>query len=184
MKGTNTDGEAALKSILKNIKNFKNKAVIVLGLGGVSKAVCAYISKSLPDGAELIVSCRSEDITQEELDILGISKIINIKNTKEYLKDIAVLINCTSVGWNDQEDSSPLAIDELSLLPKEAFIYDVIYQPLETKFLRFANALGIKNENGLEMNLEQALLAFKYALPELIINNKDNSRLLNAMKNA
>ena len=60
----------------------------------------------------------------------------------------------------------------------------MIYQPLETKFLSFANELGIKNSNGLEMNLEQALLAFKYALPELIVNNEDNTRLLNAMKNA
>ena len=184
LKGTNTDGEAALKCILKNINAFKNYDVLVLGFGGVSKAVCAYVSKSLANQAKLIVGCRKENISQKEMTILGISKIINIQNTKDYLKGIKVLINCTSVGWNEQSEFSPISKDELSLLAKDAFIFDVIYQPLETKFLSFANELGIKNSNGLEMNLEQALLAFKYALPELIINNKDNIRLLNAMKNA
>ena len=184
LKGTNTDGEAALKCILKNINAFKNYDVLVLGFGGVSKAVCAYVSKSLANQAKLIVGCRKENISQKEMTILGISKIINIQNTKDYLEGIKVLINCTSVGWNEQSEFSPISKDELSLLAKDAFIFDVIYQPLETKFLSFANELGIKNSNGLEMNLEQALLAFKYALPELITNNKDNIRLLNAMKNA
>ena len=184
LKGTNTDGEAALKCILKNTNDLKNNNVLVLGFGGVSKAVCAYVSKYLAKGSKLIVSCRQDNIPQKEMKNLGISKIINIQNTKYYLEGIKVLINCTSIGWNEQSGSSPILKDELTFLAKDAFIFDVIYQPLETKFLSFANSLGIKNSNGLEMNLEQALLAFKYAFPKLIINDEDDIRLLNAMKNA
>ena len=118
------------------------------------------------------------------MDILGISQVIDIKNIKDFLKGTKVLINCTSIGWNDQIENSPVSIDDLSLLCKDAFIYDVIYQPLKTKFLNLADSLGIENSNGLEMNLEQALLAFKYALPELITNDEDHNRLLKAMKKA
>ena len=52
------------------------------------------------------------------------------------------------------------------MLPNSSTVYDVVYQPQQTKFLRFAQSYGLKNLGGLQMNLEQAVIACHKALKE------------------
>ena len=49
-------------------------------------------------------------------------------------------------------------------MKKSAIVFDIIYQPLKTKLLEIADNSGIATLNGLEMNLEQAVLAYQYAI--------------------
>ena len=51
-------------------------------------------------------------------------------------------------------------------LTKNVNIFDVIYQPLETKLILLSRKCGLNHMNGLKMNLEQAVLAFIHANPE------------------
>ena len=184
LKGTNTDGEAALKCIINKIGSIKNKNIMILGSGGVAKAVCGYISFNLSQKSNLYLVSRSENINKTQKEQLRITELLSFNNFQDYLCKTDILINCTTVGWNDQINESPINSKELTLLSKDAFVYDVIYQPLKTKLLNLADLQDIKFENGLEMNLEQAILAFKYVMPELIKSEKENVRLTRAMKNA
>ena len=56
-------------------------------------------------------------------------------------------------------------------LKKQAIVYDIIYNPTQTLLLKLAEKNGFKTINGSEMNLLQAVLAFKYA-----IKNKENNK--------
>ena len=51
---------------------------------------------------------------------------------------------------------------------KDVIVYDIIYQPNYTLLLNFSKELGLKTLNGLEMNFEQAVLAYNYAVPGVI----------------
>ena len=57
--GTNTDGEASIISLSKNGFSFDKKKILILGNGGVAKAVIAYVSSAIGKNGELIVSRRS-----------------------------------------------------------------------------------------------------------------------------
>ena len=184
LRGTNTDGEAALKCIINKVGPIDNKNILILGSGGVAKAVCGYISSNISEKSNLFLVSRSNNFKKLEKERLNITEILSFKNFQKYLHQTDIVINCTSVGWNDQINDSPIDLKELSLLPKNAFVYDVIYQPLKTKLLNLASSIDIDNENGLSMNLEQAILAFKYVMPDLIRDEKDNIELTAAMQNA
>jgi len=56
----------------------------------------------------------------------------------------------------------PLSENQISSLKSSVVIFDIVYQPLKTKFLQIAERHGLSIFNGLEMNMEQAVLAYKY----------------------
>ena len=86
-------------------------------------------------------------------------KFYNWSQIEQKLEKIDALINCTSIGF--KENKSPIEASQFSLLKNCKIIFDVIYQPKKTKLLSLAKKNKIFALNGLEMNLEQAVLAFK-----------------------
>ena len=68
----------------------------------------------------------------------------------------------------------------LAVLPATAAVYDVIYQPRETRLLAAARARGLSARDGLGMNLEQAVIAFDKTNPGLL----QRSRLRQVMADA
>ena len=184
LRGTNTDGEAALKCIINKVGSLENKNIMILGSGGVAKAVCGYISSKISKDSYLFLVARKNNFNKLQKEQFNITEILSFNNFQKYLHQTDIVINCTSVGWNDQINYSPIDLKGLSLLPKNAFVYDVIYQPSKTKLLNLASSIDIANENGLKMNLEQAILAFNYVMPDLIKGEKENILLTKAMQNA
>ena len=77
----------------------------------------------------------------------------------------------------------PISIDNLKLLKKDSLVFDVIYQPLETLLIKNAKSIGLQTMNGLEMNKEQAVLAFQYASKQLVNTDKKLRLLREAMSN-
>lgn len=177
--GTNTDGEASIISLSKNGFSFDKKKILILGNGGVAKAVIAYVSSAIGKNGELIVSRRSPNDHESFRD-----KNTNYVNWKDFsfgIYNFDLVINCTSIGFGVKEDYSPLELDEIKALNPKVLIYDVIYQPNPTKLLKTASNYGLKVLSGLEMNLEQAVLAFDYVnnfIPEI-----SNSRTRSFMTN-
>ena len=68
------------------------------------------------------------------------------------------------MGFGDQEMESPLSKEQIANLKKSTIVFDIIYQPLKTKLLEITDNSGLATLNGLEMNLEQAVLAYQYAV--------------------
>lgn len=149
-KGYNTDYFGFGNMLYRNEVQVKNKKSIILGSGGASKAVCQYM------------------IDNEAKDITMVSR--NIENVKKQYKDLRIIsyeeayklknydliINCTPVGMYPNMKESPVKSDMFNSL--ETAI-DLIYNPLETLFLKEAREKGLKTINGLYMLIGQALKA-------------------------
>jgi shikimate dehydrogenase len=157
LHGTNTDGEASLVTFKDKFGSLENKSVMVLGVGGAGKAVASYFSSN---SKSTIIISRSEEGKY-------FSRKINAKWAKweqidDFISAVDVVVNCTSVGFSDQQIDSPLSNIQVGKIKKGAIVFDIIYQPLNTKLLQYAKDVGISAINGLKMNLEQAVLAYAY----------------------
>jgi shikimate dehydrogenase len=71
----------------------------------------------------------------------------------------ALIVNTTPLGMTPHTDQSPWP-DDLPL-PPDAFVYDLVYNPRETKLMRQALAAGGRVANGLGMLVQQGALAFE-----------------------
>jgi len=166
--GTNTDGEASLISYKKNFGDINNKSILLLGLGGAGKAVLNYFLKEITQG-KMYVSTFNESKYKFYENFKNIN-FIKWNEKSEILDKIDILINCTSLGFDNNIEKSPLKIEELSKLKKTTIVYDIIYNPKKTKLLKLSEELGLKTLNGLQMNFLQAVIAFNYAVK---LNNND-----------
>ena len=82
------------------------------------------------------------------------------KKLEQSLSDCDLLVNCTSVGmkFSETEGQSPLAA---WLIPKGIFVYDVIYNPQETRLIKDAQHAGARTLGGLSMLVYQGAAAFE-----------------------
>jgi shikimate 5-dehydrogenase len=71
-----------------------------------------------------------------------------------------VFINCTSVGMYPKVDASPIDGQEVKFTA-ETVVFDTIYNPMETKFLKAAREAGAKTISGVEMFVRQAVRQFE-----------------------
>lgn len=138
LKGYNSDVIGFTKSIEPLLETFHRKALI-LGTGGASKAI-NYGLKSL--GLETVLVSRFERPgTIQYKDI-----------TPDVVKEYNVIVNCTPSGMFPHYDECPdlpyEALDNHNLL------YDLIYNPDETLFMKKGRERGAQTKNGLEMLLQ------------------------------
>jgi shikimate dehydrogenase len=158
--GDNTDALGFLSDLKKFIGNGElemGKSALVLGAGGSARAVVYAL---VNDGWNVTISARRiEQAAQLTLsfknhDLRFTDTISNIE-----LSNIDLLVNTTPIGMTPNIDQSPL--HEKLLLPSNAFIYDLVYNPRETKLVKDALAQGLQATTGLGMLIEQAALAFE-----------------------
>lgn len=145
--GYNSDATGFLRSIEPLLKPHHKKALI-LGTGGASKAVHYVLTKIL--GMEAVFVSR-----YHRPDTALYSSI-----TPEVVKEYEVIVNCTPCGMFPHSDECPP-------LPYEALtdrnlLYDLVYNPDETLFMKNGAKHGATVKNGLEMLLLQALAAWEY----------------------
>ncbi len=146
LKGFNSDVIGFTKSIEPLLEKFHKKALI-LGTGGASKAI-NYGLKSL--GLENMFVSRFQrpgTIQYEQI-------------TPEMVQEYNVIVNCTPVGMYPH-------VDECPQLPYKAMttrnlLYDLIYNPDETLFMKRGKAQGANVKNGLEMLLLQAFASWEF----------------------
>lgn len=146
LKGYNSDVIGFTKSIAPLLKRH-NKKALILGTGGASKAI-DYGLKSL--GLETVKVSR-----YERPGTIQYSKI-----TPEIIKEYNVIVNCTPCGMYPN-------IEECPDLPYEAMtekniLYDLIYNPDQTKFMKLGAKQGATVKNGLEMLLLQAFASWEF----------------------
>ena len=167
IEGKNTDVYGFKKSLIKLVKNKKRKTAIIIGSGGSARAVlCALIEmrykkisifNRTKKNAEKI---RKDFIKKfsSNLKIKIISK--NLKNLKRNLKETDLLVNATPIGM---KNFSGLNIS-VEKLRTDSAVFDLVYNPLETKLIKDSKKRGIKNTNGLDMLMYQAQKSFYYWL--------------------
>jgi shikimate dehydrogenase len=147
MKGFNSDVIGFTQSIEPMIDHKWHQKALVLGTGGASKAIC-YGLKSL--GIDPVCVSRYERP----------GTICYNQVTPEVIKEYNVVVNCTPVGMYPN-------VDECPPLPYEAMdqhtiLYDLIYNPDETLFMKRGREYGADVKNGLEMLLLQAFASWEF----------------------
>ncbi len=145
LKGYNSDVIGFTKSIEPFIERFHKKA-LVLGTGGASKAV-AYGLKSL--GLEVILVSRYQRPGTIQYD----------KITAEVVHEYNVIVNCTPVGMYPNIETCPHLPYEA--LTERNLLYDLVYNPDKTLFMKKGEKMGARTKNGLEMLLLQAFANWK-----------------------
>ena len=140
LEGYNSDVIGFTRSIQPLLDNHHKKALI-LGTGGASKAVNYGLHQF---GIETVLVSRSQkDKTIQYQQI-----------TPEMLAEYTVIVNCTPCGMAPHFNECPdIPYEALS---KHHLLYDLIYNPDETLFLKKGKAQGALTKNGLEMLLLQA----------------------------
>lgn len=161
--GTNTDGEAARITYENKFGSLNGKSIVILGAGGAGKAVIAYF-KAATENEDITVISRAQKDKEYAVKI-GV-KWYPWDKIDNSLASAGVLVNCSSIGFGKQENESPLNDEQLDMLSNSVSIFDIIYQPEESVLLNRARKRGIPTLNGLKMNLEQAIIAYKYTVQE------------------
>ena len=161
--GYNTDG----KGFFKSLPSFKisRKRLVLLGAGGAAKAILA---QAILDGvSQISVFVRSssmektrpylekiQNTTGFRVDLLALE---DVQELQDSITQADLLVNATSVGMDGFSQPIPTSI----VLPEKLLVADVIYQPFETPFLKWARNQGNQSINGLGMLLYQAAEAFE-----------------------
>ena len=162
--GYNTDG----KGFFKSLPSFKisRKKLVLLGAGGAAKAILA---QAILDGvSQISVFVRSssmektrsylekiQNATGSRVDLFALE---DVQNLQDSITQADLLVNATNVGMDGSSQPIPTSI----VLPEKLLVADVIYQPFETPFLKWAKEQGNEAINGLGMLLYQAAEAFEF----------------------
>ena len=149
--GHNTDIEGFELS-LKNLKfDLLNKEILILGAGGVVPSIIFALKKMKV--SKITLSNRSKYKAENLKKLFNDLKIVDWGK----LVNFDMIINATSIGLN-KDDKIKLNFSEIG---ENKFFYDVIYNPLETAFLKDGKKMGHFTENGKMMFIYQASAAFK-----------------------
>jgi shikimate dehydrogenase len=145
LKGYNTDAIGFEKSVTPYLKA-RHKKALILGTGGVSKAIVYVLRKK---GIECTFVSRSA-----KPGILTYSQI-----TEEIISDHLVIVNASPVGTFPHNNECP-AIPYQFLTPHH-FLFDVVYNPYDTLFLDRGKEMGATGINGAKMLSGQAVIAWE-----------------------
>lgn len=162
--GHNTDAPGFLADVSK-LPLYEAKVALILGAGGAARAVVYALLKQ---GWQI----RITDIRPQQLSDLyehfshqsvNISRLVVTEFSSAAIHHAAdeahLIINTTPVGMYPNVDASPWP--KGVPFPRNVCLYDVIYNPAETKLMNLAAAAGLPTRNGLGMLVEQAALSFE-----------------------
>lgn len=157
--GYNTDGMGAYQALKDSDADPKDKHVLILGSGGAARAIA--VTLALKGG---VASLTILGIVEEELKKLAgdIERGTKVKPRWKTMTDSVkrrevqradIIINCTPVGMAPKVEETLLVAEEI---PPRVKLMDVVYTPLETRFIREAKKAGVKTViGGLEMFVNQ-----------------------------
>ena len=147
LKGFNSDVIGFTESIRPLLEPHHKKA-LVLGTGGASKAVCAGLDKLGIEWRYVSRSGAGERLfTYSDL-------------TPEIIAEYTVIVNCTPLGMYPKTEVCPDLPYEA--MDSHTILYDLIYNPDETLFMKRGAEYGANVKNGLEMLLLQAFASWEF----------------------
>ncbi|GAB4497065.1 MAG: shikimate dehydrogenase [Anaerolineales bacterium] len=157
--GENTDAPGFWDSLPESVRAHTGSALI-LGAGGSARAVVYALAAR---GWQVSITARraaqAENLCAAMQPHLPISlRVLDWELRAAPLDLPDLLVNCTPLGMYPHPQECPLP--EGATLPKTAHVYDLIYNPEETRLLARAKAQGLTYQNGWRMLVEQARRAF------------------------
>jgi shikimate dehydrogenase len=158
LKGYNTDMDGFLDPFKKKEIKIQDTKILLLGAGGAARAIVAGVAKE--KAKHITIANRTlqnaNNLTQFANKIGLNADAITIENVGNNLKDYDIIVNATSIGLKNEP--SPISLESIK---PETIVYDIVYMPMNTDFLKKAKGKGAKIIYGYEMLLGQAVRAFE-----------------------
>ncbi len=166
LRGYNTDVEGFLRPLQDAYFEIRGCSATIAGAGGAARAVVVALAEA---GATRIAVVnrtleRAERLVSDLSAAVKPAQLVAALNSRESWEKAAaeagLLVNCTSLGTagTPEEDRSPMPSD---LIRSQALVYDLVYQPAETRLIRDAREAGARTIGGLPMLIYQGAASFK-----------------------
>ncbi len=157
--GENTDAAGFLSDLMKFIGDRRlviGNSALVVGAGGSARAIVYAL---LNDGWNVSLAARRIKQAQQLAQSFPNYQLLitNFNDLQPLTFDL--IVNTTPLGMSPNIETSPLP--ESTVLSKSTFVYDLVYNPRETKLVKDARTQGLSATTGLGMLIEQAALAFQ-----------------------
>jgi 3-dehydroquinate dehydratase/shikimate dehydrogenase len=156
--GYNTDYKAAMDSLESafgavgsNPSPLKDKRVLVLGAGGVARAVMYGLERR---GAKSTIAGRTRSRAQHLADQFS-GRAVDWQ--ARHNAEVDIIVNCTPIGMHPNVDETPFG---KSYLKPAMIVFDTVYNPESTLLLKEAKSHGCRTVTGVEMFIRQAALQF------------------------
>ena len=152
MHGFNTDAQGFIAPLAAAFGNMNGAKAAVTGAGGAARA-CIY---SLRDaGANVTILARNTEKATALAQEFGVDS----KHLTDQLSDFDIVVNATPLGTRGNGENESIATAEQ--LRDVKLVYDLVYNPAETRLLREAKLAGAQTLGGFEMLMAQAAEQFK-----------------------
>ena len=158
LKGYNTDMDGFLEPFKKKKLSITNTKVLLIGSGGAARAIVAAFAKE--KAKSITIANRTLD-NANTLSVfakkIGLnSNAIKIEDVKNTVKNYDIIVNATSVGLRNEP-----SVISLEGINEKTIVYDIVYMPMNTDFIKKAKEKNAIVIYGYEMLLGQAVRAFE-----------------------
>jgi shikimate dehydrogenase len=158
LKGYNTDMDGFLDPFKKKKLEIANKKVLLLGAGGAARAIVAGFAKE--KAKSITIANRTLENARKIAEFsekIGLNAdAITIEEVKDTAKDYDIIVNATSIGLKNE--SSSISLEGIN---EKTIVYDIVYMPINTDFIKKAKEKNAIIIFGYEMLLGQAIRAFE-----------------------
>ncbi|WP_026693925.1 shikimate dehydrogenase [Peribacillus kribbensis] len=160
LKGYNTDGPGFVQGIKEKLADLASKKALIIGAGGAARGIYFALVREGILQADICnrTVAKAEGLI-EDCPYDCSSRAISLEEAEENLAQYDLIVQTTSAGMSPHITESPIRI--LTELKPSALVSDIIYNPLQTEFLKQAEAKGASTQNGIDMFVYQGALAFK-----------------------
>lgn len=148
--GFNTDVAGVVRPLERRLNTLENARILVLGAGGAARAAVFGLKER---GCEVYILNRSLAAAQK-LARQARARVMKRADLKKLAFD--VIINATPIGMNNSRDT-PLSDKEINA----RYVFDMVYDPPETRFMKLARERGAQIIPGIEMFVHQAARQFE-----------------------
>jgi shikimate dehydrogenase len=158
LKGYNTDMDGFLEPFKKKQLVIENTKVLLIGAGGAARAIVAGLAKEKAKSITIANRTleKANELSEFAMKIGVTANAIKIEEVKDTVKNYDIVVNATSIGLRNEP-----SIISLEGINEKTIVYDIVYMPINTDFIKKAKEKNAIIIYGYEMLLGQATRAFE-----------------------
>ncbi|HIH45387.1 MAG TPA: shikimate dehydrogenase [Candidatus Methanoperedenaceae archaeon] len=154
IRGYNTDGLGAMRALAERGVGLRDAEVVLAGAGGAARGIAFHLVKA---GARVTIVNRTEDRAASLAAELHVKSAV-LSKLPGLLEKAGVLINSTSVGMTPNIEETIATSD---MMHPGLTVFDIVYNPVDTKLLREARKAGAAVIDGVKMLVYQGAESFR-----------------------
>lgn len=156
--GTNTDVDGVGEAVTG--PTLAGRRAVVIGAGGAARAAFAFLAGA--SCSSVFVLARTPEKAVRAVEDCGLdARIVPFAPGSGALDNASLAINATQLGMEGQSPMPEFVFRELAGMDRNGLVFDMVYAPLETDFLKVAAQYGLRTSDGLVMLVGQAATAFE-----------------------